>query len=41
MTRFLELFREAYGSVEAYLETIGVSMEEMMLLREKLGIAGK
>lgn len=41
MIRFLELFREAYGSVEAYLETIGVSIEEMLLLREKLGTAGK
>lgn len=36
MIRFLELFRETYGSAETYLETIGVTAEEIQMIREKL-----
>lgn len=36
MIRFLQLFREKYGSVENYLHTIGILPEEMQMLKNKL-----
>lgn len=36
MMRFLQLFREKYGSVEHYLCSIGISPEEMQMLKNKL-----
>ncbi len=36
MVRFLQLFREKYGSVEYYLCSIGIPPEEIQMLKYKL-----